>query len=104
MDAGFGFSEILESSVKNSSPTTPIFFILSPGSDPVKEVEKLGKKYKIEAGKNFWNVALGQGQDIYAMTKLDLAHKEGHWVMLQNIHLMPKWLLELEKKLDDCAL
>ena len=24
--------------------------------------------------------------------------------MLQNIHLMPKWLLELEKKLDEFAL
>ena len=34
------------------------------------------------------------------MQKLELAHKEGHWVMLQNIHLMPKWLIELEKTLD----
>jgi dynein heavy chain len=38
------------------------------------------------------------------MNKLELGHKEGHWVMLQNIHLMPKWLLELEKKLDEFAL
>ena len=28
-----------------------------------------------------------------------MAHKEGHWVMLQNVHLMPDFLLELEKKL-----
>lgn len=34
------------------------------------------------------------------MNYLDQAHKEGQWVMLQNIHLMPRWLLELEKKLD----
>ena len=34
------------------------------------------------------------------MQKLDLGHKEGHWVLLQNIHLMPKWTTELEKKLD----
>ena len=38
------------------------------------------------------------------MNKLEMAHKEGHWVFLQNIHLMPKWLIELEKKLDDMAL
>jgi len=31
---------------------------------------------------------------------LDIGHREGHWVMLQNIHLMPKWCIELEKKLD----
>jgi dynein heavy chain len=34
------------------------------------------------------------------MTKLEIGHKEGHWVMLQNIHLMPRFLIELEKKLD----
>lgn len=38
------------------------------------------------------------------MNKLELGHKEGHWVMLENIHLMPRWLPELEKKLDDFAL
>jgi len=37
------------------------------------------------------------------MNKLEIAHKEGHWVFLQNIHLMPGWLIELEKKLDDMA-
>lgn len=37
------------------------------------------------------------------MNKLDIGHKEGHWVMLQNIHLMPTFLLELEKKLDAFA-
>jgi dynein heavy chain len=43
-------------------------------------------------------IALGQGQDIVAHAKLDMANKEGHWVMLQNVHLMPAFLLELEKK------
>lgn len=30
-------------SYKESSPSTPIFFILSPGVDPLKDVEALGK-------------------------------------------------------------
>jgi dynein heavy chain len=34
------------------------------------------------------------------MAKLDIGHKDGHWVMLQNVHLMPSFLLDLEKKLD----
>jgi len=38
-----------------------IFFILSPGADPVKEVEKICKKNKIEPGKGFFTMALGQG-------------------------------------------
>jgi len=33
-----------------------------------------------------------------------MGHKEGHWVMLQNIHLMPRWCVDLEKKMDNYAL
>ena len=43
---------------------------------------------------------MGQGQDILAMSRLEVAHKQGHWVILNNIHLMPVWCVELEKKLD----
>jgi dynein heavy chain len=32
--------------------------------------------------KTLHTVSLGQGQDIVAMNKLDIGHKEGHWVML----------------------
>ncbi|CAC5361895.1 DNAH [Mytilus coruscus] len=31
---------------------------------------------------------------------LDLAVKDGHWVILQNIHLVERWLPVLEKKLE----
>ncbi len=34
-----------------------------------------------------------------AFAKLEMGHKEGHWVMLQNIHLMPSFLKDLEDKL-----
>ncbi|PFH34573.1 dynein heavy chain family protein [Besnoitia besnoiti] len=102
-DAALSFKDILESSFKDSANTTPIFFILSPGADPVKEVEALGRKLGYTANFNFHNIAMGQGQDTVAMQKLDFAQKEGHWVMLQNIHLMPRWTVELEKKLDAFA-
>lgn len=29
----------------DSSPSTPMFFILSPGVDPLKDVEKLGTRH-----------------------------------------------------------
>ena len=67
MDSKSSFLDILGSSISDSEPQIPIFFILSPGSDPVKEVEKIIKKdrdkYRIEAGKSFFNISLGQGQD-----------------------------------------
>eukprot|EP00435_Cladocopium_sp_Y103_P039485 s1336_g10.t1 len=101
-DGSSSFAVILSNSFEDSTSTTPIFFILSPGADPVKEVESMGKKRPegLSLGSNYWNVAMGQGQDVVAMAKLDIGHREGHWVMLQNIHLMPKWCVELEKKLD----
>lgn len=104
MDSTSSFQDILSSSLADSTTTTPLFFILSPGANPVKEVEKVGGVMGIDVNKQFHNVALGQGQDVIAMNKLEIGHKDGHWVMLQNIHLMPTWLLELEKRLDEFAL
>lgn len=44
MDAKNSFIEVLEKAIEDSDPNTPVFFILSPGADPVKEVEKMCKK------------------------------------------------------------
>jgi dynein heavy chain len=46
------------------SRTEPLFFILSPGVDPVKDVESLGMKkgFTIENGK-LKSISLGQGQE-----------------------------------------
>uniref|UniRef100_A0AAQ5YU21 Dynein axonemal heavy chain 17 n=1 Tax=Amphiprion ocellaris TaxID=80972 RepID=A0AAQ5YU21_AMPOC len=91
-------------SFEESSPATPMFFILSPGVDPLKDVEKHGKKlgYMFN-NKNFHNVSLGQGQEVIAEQALDLAAKNGHWVILQNIHLVAQWLGTLEKLLEQHA-
>merc|ERR1712178_108614 len=99
-DATSSAAQVLASSFADSTPTTPIYFILSPGANPVSDVEQLARKQGVDPTKMFHQVALGQGQDVIAHNWLDIGHKEGHWVMLQNIHLMPSFLLELEKKLD----
>ena len=51
-------------------------------------------------GISYWNVGMGQGQDVVAMDRLQMGHTQGHWVILNNCHLMPAWCIELEKKLD----
>eukprot|EP00388_Colpodella_angusta_P014362 GDKJ01035914.1.p1 GENE.GDKJ01035914.1~~GDKJ01035914.1.p1 ORF type:complete len:952 (-),score=254.28 GDKJ01035914.1:54-2810(-) len=104
-DSGKNFNTILDESLNDATPATPIFFILSPGADPVKEVEAIGARMspKMVSGNNLHPVSMGQGQDVVALAKLQLAHKDGHWVLLENIHLMPKFLPELEKKLDQFA-
>lgn len=53
---------------------------------------------------HFLIISIGQGQDVIAMHNLEMAHRQGHWVVLNNVHLMPTWLIQLEKKLDEFAL
>lgn len=103
LDAGSSFASILKQSLEDSNKTTPIFFILSSGADPISTVYEIAQKngYLIEG--RYHRVALGQGQDVVAMKKLALGHKDGGWVVLENIHLMPKWCKELEKQLTEYA-
>lgn len=42
----------------------------------------LARKSGIDPHKQMHVIALGQGQDVIAKNKLDIGHKEGHWVML----------------------
>lgn len=73
-------------SYEESSSTTPVFFILSPGVDPLKDVEKLGKRLGFTMDKrNFHNVSLGQGQEVVAEEAMEVASREGHWVILQVV-------------------
>ncbi|XP_076261923.1 dynein heavy chain at 93AB isoform X2 [Rhynchophorus ferrugineus] len=91
-------------SFEETSPTTPIFFILSPGVNPLKDVEELGETLGFTLEKqNFHNVSLGQGQEAVAERAMEIAAKHGHWVILQNIHLVKKWLPTLEKHLEKHA-
>jgi dynein heavy chain len=92
--------QILESSLADSSNTTPIYFILSPGADVVADVDQAAESRGLEKGVSYHNVSMGQGQDVVAMTFLEMGHKQGHWVILNNVHLMPVWCIALEQKLD----
>jgi len=84
----------------DSSPTVPLYFILSPGTDVMSDLDRLAAGFGLEKGRTYVNVSLGQGQDKVATRLLETAHKEGHFVVLNNLHLMPKWLPHLEKLLD----
>ncbi|KAM3873375.1 dynein axonemal heavy chain 11 [Diretmus argenteus] len=90
-----------EKSFEESDPSTPMFFILSPGVDPLKDVEKLGLRlgFSIDQG-TVHNVSLGQGQEEVAERVLRNASQLGHWVILQNVHLVARWLPCLDALLE----
>jgi dynein heavy chain len=102
-DSELSSLQVLEQSFEDSSASIPLYFILSPGADVVSDVDKLAAKHSKVKGVEYHNISLGQGQDRVAEEKLDIAQRQGHWVFLNNVHLMPKWLHHMEKKLESYA-
>ena len=91
----------IEMTYKETSPMTPIFFVLFPGTDPTPIVENMGRKLNITSSNGkFVNISMGQGQETIAINALNKCAKEGGWKMLQNIHLMQSWLKTLERSLE----
>ena len=86
---------------RDSSPLTPLVFVLSPGVDPTDNLEKLAKEVKMSD--KFFSVALGQGQEKKATVLIDEGLRDGHWVFLANCHLMTSWLPTLGKMIDGFA-
>ncbi|CAM9131888.1 unnamed protein product, partial [Ectocarpus fasciculatus] len=103
-DSALSNVAILDSCLADSTPVTPIYFILSAGANVMGDLDTLADKYGFVSFDTYHNVSMGQGQDIIAMRNLEMAHRNGHWVVLNNVHLMPRWLIELEKKMDEFAL
>lgn len=77
------------------SPTVPILFITSLGSDPSKELEEFASS---QIGRDKFNqLSMGGGQNQKAIEMLTLAAESGEWVFFKNLHLVPSFLQELEK-------
>merc|ERR1711871_439176 len=89
----------LERIFNASTNTTPIVFILSPGSDPAYDIFQLAEK-KGMGGSKLRYVSLGQGQGPVAEQMLEAGAARGGWVLLQNCHLLSRWLKTLEKLLE----
>jgi len=83
--------------LKDTTSSEPVLFLVSPGSDPSKELEEFAEQ---TVGRDrFHDMAMGGGQNDAAIQLLrDAAHK-GDWVYLKNLHLVTSWLPTLEKEL-----
>eukprot|EP00933_Yihiella_yeosuensis_P041142 TRINITY_DN35573_c0_g1_i1.p1 TRINITY_DN35573_c0_g1~~TRINITY_DN35573_c0_g1_i1.p1 ORF type:complete len:1671 (-),score=457.77 TRINITY_DN35573_c0_g1_i1:233-5206(-) len=81
-------------SFADSANTTPLIFILSPGTDPVSDVIAFADK--LNMAKRFESISLGQGQGPKASKLIENAQGSGGWVLLSNCHLMESWMSNLE--------
>jgi dynein heavy chain len=83
------------------TPATPVFFVLFPGVDPTPDVERVGKANNVTiADGSLINISMGQGQEDIAIKALHNCAKQGHWIMVQNVHLMQTWLKVFERNLE----
>lgn len=89
------FQQVYEQTV----PDVPVVFMLSPGSDPTGDLMKLAEKHHMLA-ERFTYISLGQGQEPAALRLFGNALRDGHWLMLQNGHLLIKFMKHLEKTLE----
>ncbi|KAK7195889.1 dynein heavy chain [Novymonas esmeraldas] len=88
------YKEVLE----KSSSMSPIVCIVSPGANPTDEIVRLAAK---EVGLDkMRSISLGQGQGEEAMRLAEVGATRGHWVLLQNCHLLTVWMKDLEKMLE----
>ncbi|XP_036933614.1 dynein heavy chain 6, axonemal [Acanthopagrus latus] len=80
---------------KDMSPSTPLIFILSTGSDPMGAFQRFAKEKgcldRVES------ISMGQGQEPIAEKMVHEALKSGKWVFLQNCHLVVSWMSAIEE-------
>lgn len=76
-----------------SSPTTPIVFILSTGTDPAAELYKFAAKLKMTA--KLRAISLGQGQGPKAEAMLKLSAVQGYWCFFQ-VRIFFQWMVNCD--------
>ncbi|KAI8732070.1 dynein heavy chain 6, axonemal isoform X3, partial [Biomphalaria glabrata] len=79
---------------ESMSKTTPLVFILSPGSDPMTSFLRFAKDMGVH--ENVKSISLGQGQGPVADKMIKNATKFGEWVFVQNCHLAASWMNAME--------
>ncbi|XP_053339456.1 dynein axonemal heavy chain 1 [Clarias gariepinus] len=84
---------------KESSPSTPLIFVLSPGTDPAADLYKFAEVMKFS--KKMSAISLGQGQGPWAEKMMHNAMDKGQWVFFQNCHLAPSWMPSLERLIEN---
>uniref|UniRef100_A0A803W4G1 Dynein axonemal heavy chain 1 n=1 Tax=Ficedula albicollis TaxID=59894 RepID=A0A803W4G1_FICAL len=83
---------------KESTATTPLVFVLSPGTDPAADLYKFAEEMKF--AQKLSAISLGQGQGPRAEAMLHNAMEQGNWVFFQNCHLAPSWMPSLERLIE----
>lgn len=68
----------LEVVLADSTPSTPIIFVLSPGADPIAYLMALAEAKQMKD--KLKTISLGQGQDVHATRLIEEGSRSGLWI------------------------
>ncbi|XP_068088957.1 dynein axonemal heavy chain 14 isoform X3 [Hyperolius riggenbachi] len=87
----------LKQALEESSNSSPIIFILSSGSDPVGQLERLALETQ-GSTLHLDMISLGRGQGLKAEELINKSKRlKGRWVFLQNCHLAASFMPRLRE-------
>lgn len=83
----------LREAFEDSTCSTPLIFVLSPGSDPTGQLYQFAFECDV---KKMIHFSMGKGQGEKAEAAIKQAVKSRTWVVLHNCHLATSWMSQLE--------
>lgn len=83
---------------QDTDPKIPLIFILSPGADPLQNLQRFAREKQMFD--KLHTISLGQGQEGPAEEGIKEGRKDGKWILLQNCHLAKSFMPKLERILE----
>eukprot|EP00937_MAST-01D_sp_MAST-1D-sp2_P000194 g194.t1 len=93
-------TDTIESIYSEMVAPVPVIFLLSAGADPTNSIIELARKQKVAPPAV---VSLGEGQEPVGTNAMQVAAKEGGWVLLQNCELGLGLMNEMEGLMADLS-
>ncbi|VDO04672.1 unnamed protein product [Rodentolepis nana] len=84
----------------STTPTNPIVLIVKPGADPPAALANLAQSVDFGISKIRY-LSLGQGQETAAENLFASCVARGHWLVLQNCHLLLSYTSKIELMLEN---
>ncbi|GJQ81468.1 btv [Trypoxylus dichotomus] len=85
--------------LQESSCFEPILLLTTSGNDPSAEIRELAESKR--GNSRYIEIAMGEGQEVKAVSNIREANENGHWIILKNLHLVTSWLPILLQELQN---
>ncbi|XP_017012255.3 cytoplasmic dynein 2 heavy chain 1 [Drosophila takahashii] len=84
----------VEQLLQQSSCDRPILMISQAENDPTTELRKW-------ANQKYREMAIGKGAEKRVLGEMRQAAIDGHWLCVKNVHLVPEFLTQMERELNE---